>query len=198
MLNSCGHALSQGAGSDFHPRCNWEATPPGYSACVRAWRWLAPHHGATPAQTYYGSPVKLEKYWMLAGVTECGRSQKWGCRGRFKPRHGGHTREDHVALGCSLLPRGLGSRRDITGREGVKGLLLVGHEKVLHGFGLTGDHGGDRADGARSLNHGLLLRSWDTVPRTGQREKEGLCASVGILKDFSILMRTLSHYSKSV
>ena len=34
MLNSCGHALSQGDGSDFHPRCNWEATPPDYSACL--------------------------------------------------------------------------------------------------------------------------------------------------------------------
>ena len=43
------------------------------------------------------------------------------------------------------------------GREGVKGLLLVGHEKVPHGFGLTGDRGGDTADGARSPNHRLLL-----------------------------------------
>ena len=42
-------------------------------------------------------------------------------------------------------------------RKGVKGLLLVGHEKVPHGFGLTGDRGGDTADGAGSLNHGLLL-----------------------------------------
>ena len=43
------------------------------------------------------------------------------------------------------------------GRKEVKGLLLVGHEKVPHGFGVTGDPGGDTADGARSLNHGLLL-----------------------------------------
>ena len=45
-------------------------------------------------------------------------------------------------------------------RKGEKGLLLVGHEKVPHGFGLTGGRGGDRADGARtkgSLNHGLPL-----------------------------------------
>ena len=35
--------------------------------------------------------------------------------------------------------------------------MLVGHEKVPHGFGLTGDCGGDTADGARSLNHRLLL-----------------------------------------
>ena len=34
------------------------------------------------------------------------------------------------------------------GRKGVKGLLLVGHEKVTHGFGLTGECGGDIADGA--------------------------------------------------
>ena len=31
---------------------------------------------------------------MLAGVTDCGRSQKWGCKGRwalgFKPRRGSH------------------------------------------------------------------------------------------------------------
>ena len=39
----------------------------------------------------------------------------------------------------------------------MKGLLLVGHEKVPLGFGLTGDRGGDTADGAGSLNHGLLL-----------------------------------------
>ena len=62
MLNSCGRALSQGDGSDFNPGCNWEATPPGYSACVKAWRWLTPHHRAMPAQTSYGSPEKLEKY----------------------------------------------------------------------------------------------------------------------------------------
>ena len=62
MLNSCGQALSQGDGSDFHPRCNWEATSPGHRACVRAWRRLAPCHGATPAQTYYDSQERLEKY----------------------------------------------------------------------------------------------------------------------------------------
>ena len=35
-------------------------------------------------------------------------------------------------------------------------------------------------------------------PRLDRGEKEGLCVFVGILKDFSILMKTLSHYSKSV
>ena len=41
-------------------------------------------------------------------------------------------------------------------------------------------------DGTWSLNRGLLLLSSDTVPQTGQREKEGLCAFVGILKNFSL------------
>ena len=61
-----------------------------------------------------------------------------------------------------------------------------------------GPCGGDTTDGARSLNHELLLLFLRYGIQTGQREKEGLCASVGILKDFSILMKTLSHYSKSV
>ena len=43
------------------------------------------------------------------------------------------------------------------GRKGEKGLLLVGHEKVPHGFGLTGDCGSHTVDGAGSLNHGLLV-----------------------------------------
>ena len=58
---------------------------------------------------------------MLAGVTDWGKSRKWGCRGRlalgFKPRHGSHARGDHAALGCSLLPHGLGSRRDLAGKK---------------------------------------------------------------------------------
>ena len=84
------------------------------------------------------------------------------------------------------------------GRKGVKGLLLVGHEKVPHSFGLTGDHVGNTADGARNLIHGLLLLFLRYGTPDWQREREELCASVGILKDFSILMKTLSHYSKSV
>ena len=59
------------------------------------------------------------------------------------------------------MPRGLGSRRDFARkkrrRKGEKGLLLVGHEKVPHGFGLTGDCSSHTAGGAGSLNHGLLL-----------------------------------------
>ena len=36
MLSSCGHALSQGDGSDFKRCRNWKATPPDYRTCVRA------------------------------------------------------------------------------------------------------------------------------------------------------------------
>ena len=66
-------------------------------------------------------------------------------------------KEDHVVLGCFFLPRGVGSRRDFARKKGERGLLLLGREKVLHGFGLTGDHSSHTADGAGSLNHGLLL-----------------------------------------
>ena len=74
--------------------------------------------------------------------------------------------------------------------------MLVGHEKVPHGFGLTGDCSSHTADGVGSLNHGLLL----LFLRYGSPDwaKGGLCAFVGILKNFSIFMKTLSRYSKSV
>ena len=123
MLNSCGHALSQGDVSDFNPWHNWGATPPGYSAYMRAWIWLTPHHWATPAQTYYGSQESWENTGMLAGVTDYGRSQKCGCRGRlvlgFKPRCSSHVGQSHAALTRSeshralgiLLPRSLGSQK---------------------------------------------------------------------------------------
>ena len=55
---------------------------------------------------------------------------------------------DHTTLRCSLLPRGLGSRRDFAWKKRDERFLLVGHEKVPHGFGLTGDWGVNTADGA--------------------------------------------------
>ena len=82
------------------------------------------------------------------------------------------------------------------GRKGEKGLLLVSHEKVPHGFGLTGDCSSHTADGAGRLNHGLLLLFLrHGTPDWAQGEGR---TSVGILEDFSILLKTLSHYSKSV
>ena len=86
------------------------------------------------------------------------------------------SKEDHEVLECFFLPRGLGSRRDFAAIEkGEKGLLLLGHEKVPHGFELTGDRSSHTADGARSLNHGLLLLFLRDGTRTGHREREGLC-----------------------
>ena len=75
------------------------------------------------------------------------------------------------------MPRGLGSRRDFAAIEkGEKGLLLVGHEKVPHGFGLTGDCSSHTADGAGSLNHGLLLLFLRYgTPDWAQREGRTVC-----------------------
>ena len=49
---------------------------------------------------------------------------------------------DHVALGCSLCHAASEAGETLQGREGEKGLLLVGQDKVPCGFGLrTGDPG---------------------------------------------------------
>ena len=123
---------------------------------------------------------------MLAGIADCGRSWKWGCRGRlvlgFKPRRSSHARGNHMPLGLPL-PCSLGSwkarcssdaelflnsleegRRDSVGRKGVKGLLLVA-QKVPCGFGLR--TGGAAATqlmvlgtlGGLTAEHGLLGRT---------------------------------------
>ena len=82
------------------------------------------------------------------------------------------------------MPHSLGSKRDFARkkRAGEKGLLLVDHEKVPHGFGLTGDCSSHTA-GAGTLNHGLLLLFLRYgTPDWAQREGR----------------KSLSHYSKSV
>ena len=78
----------------------------------------------------------------------------------------------------------------------------MGHEKVPHGSGLTGGHDSDTADGAGTKG---LPEPWTSTSfpeirylGLGKGEKEGLWAFVGILKNFNILMKTLSRYSKSV
>ena len=74
----------------------------------------------------------------------------------------------------------------------------MGHEKVPHGFGLTGDCSSHTADGAGILNHGTST-SFPEIRYPGLGRGRGKeCPSVGILEDFSMLMKTLSHYSKSV
>ena len=53
--------------------------------------------------------------------------------------------ESNVVLCLSSLEE---CRRDIVGRKGVKGLLLVGQEKVPRGFGLRTGDPSNKADGA--------------------------------------------------
>ena len=67
--------------------------------------------------------------------------------------------------------------------------MLVGHEKVPHGFGLTGDPDGDPVGGPElrgCLNPVLLLLflRYSTPDWAKGRKKD--CEFVGILKDFSI------------
>ena len=65
------------------------------------------------------------------------------------------------------------------GRKGVKGFLLVGHEKVPHGSRLTGDRSGDTADGAgtKELPEPQTSTSFPEIryPGLSKGEKEGLC-----------------------
>ena len=58
-------------------------------------------------------------------------------------------------------------RRDAAGRKRVKGLLLVGHEKVQCGFGLRTGDTGDTADGAGNCGRsaqgaGITGRNWES------------------------------------
>ena len=68
------------------------------------------------------------------------------------------------------------------GRKGENGLLLMGHEKVPHGSGLTGDHSGDTTDGARTerLPEPQTSTSFPEIwyPSLGKWEKEGWCICV--------------------
>ena len=74
----------------------------------------------------------------------------------------------------------------------------MGHEKVPRGSRLTGDCGSDTAGGARmeGLPEPRTSTSFPEIwyPRLGKGEKERLCVFVGILNNFSTLMKTLSHY----
>ena len=103
--------------------------------------------------------------------------------------------------GAPFCHMALAAGETLPGRKGEKRLLLVGHEKVPHGSGLTGERGGNTVDGART--EGLPEpRTSTSFPEIGYpdwakgRRKD--CVFVGILKDCSILMKTLRHYSKSV
>ena len=103
---------------------------------------------------------------MLAGVTDCRRSWKWGCRGRlelgFNPRLGSHTSERTTRLWW---------RRGERGPPGFGGIGGENHVALAE----WGPCGGDTANGAGSLNHGLLLLFLRHGTLTGQRERERLC-----------------------
>ena len=77
---------------------------------------------------------------------------------RFKPRRCSHVKRGDpeawarvrttLLWGVPFCHVASEAGETLPGRKGEKGLLLVGPEKVPHGSGLTGDHGGDTADGA--------------------------------------------------
>ena len=82
---------------------------------------------------------------MLAGVTDCGRSRNWGCRGRHWDLNSG---------AAPLLERGpLGFGGEGRGPFGFGGIGGENHGALAE----WGPPGGDTADGAGSLNRGLPL-----------------------------------------
>ena len=122
-------------------------------------RWalgFKPRHSSHRKRGPHGSGVNREDHMVLKGKGENHVVLK---EKREDHEVLGERKEDHVVLECSFLPHSLGSKRDFARkkRAGEKGLLLVDHEKVPHSFGLTGDCSSHPADGARSLNHRLLL-----------------------------------------
>ena len=97
---------------------------------------------------------------MLAGVTDCKSSWKWGGRGRlalgFKPRCGSQTQERTIWSFPRYEKRreeNFGGRREEKGPHGFGGVGGENHAALAE----WGSHGGSRADGAGSLNHRLLL-----------------------------------------
>ena len=99
---------------------------------------------------------------MLSGVTDCRRSQKWGCRGRlalgFKSRCSSHTRKRTTQF-WGTRERGLCSFGGVAGEN---------HAALAE----WGPCGGDTPDGARSLNHELLLLFLrHSTPDMAERER---------------------------
>ena len=86
MLDSFGHALSQGDGSNFNLWHNWEATLTLVIAPV--WElgddWLHTT-GTMPAWTYYGSPEKLEKYENTGKCSQLWEESEIGMQRKIGP-----------------------------------------------------------------------------------------------------------------
>ena len=121
-----------------------------------------------------------------------------GEEGRESCSFGGVNWRGPCGFGVLLFAMRLRQQERLCREEKGRKDLLVGREKVPHGFGLTGDCSSHTADGARSLNHGLLLlflRYGALAWAKGEGRTVCVC---GYSKEFSILMKTVSHYSKSV
>ena len=81
-----------------------------------------------------GLTMAAQKSWknmgLRAGVADCGKSWKWGYRGRvalgLNPDMAAMQGCDHTALGYSLLPRSLGSKRDLAGKKRSERILTGG------------------------------------------------------------------------
>ena len=100
---------------------------------------MAPRHGATPAWTYYGSPVKLEEYGNAGRCNRLWEELEMGLQRKIGgdlnlgaaaiPERGpwGSGRGwDNAALECSLLLHGLGSRRDFAWKKRSERILAGG------------------------------------------------------------------------
>ena len=116
---------------------------------------------------------------MLAGVTDCRRGQKWGCKGRwalgFKPRPGSHRGRE---------PRGSGvNRKDhavLRGKEEDHTVLMKG-KRGPQGFGGEGRGSGSFGDVKRgpcgSEGKGRGPRGFGVLLfATRLRQQERLCS----------------------
>ena len=118
----------------------------GNGAAEEDWRWdLNPGTAATPREDH------------AALAEKGGATQLWWSGAPLLGRQSGPC-----GFRLLLFATRLRKQESLPGRKGEKGLLLVGHEKVPHGSGLTGDCGGSTADGAGTeglpeLLAGLLL-----------------------------------------
>ena len=91
---------------------------------------------------------KAEETRLLADVTQCGRGQKWGYRGRstpgFKPRHGSHA---------GAYPWSLGAERELS-LSLFLATFSLSHTRAL-------DHVGRRVGGSLSLLLTLDHVAWE-------------------------------------
>ena len=142
----------------------------GNGAAEEDWRWdLNPGTAAMLGEDHRALVEKGEDHAALA---------EWGPLALMRVR-------TMWLWGAPFCHTALEAGETLPGRKGVRGLLLGGHEKVPHSFGLTGDHGSSTADGAgtEGLPEPQASTSFPEIwyPGLAKGEKEGMCAFVGIL-----------------